>query len=331
MAADEGAASAYGLGGGDRNQRGFSPRCGVMPSGSFLQPGSLLGAGSGAKLPVNEPLPVFPAMAKLPGCARRCARPQMSGRRGGSQAQGHAAQGHPCPGRCARRESGRVKGAWWLPTAGVCARAEMGPPLRLALLSLLFFASVIPGAALANTGGSQVSHVAAPKEKSREKPKEAAREKAVRDKAAREKAARDKAAKEKAAREKAERPFIIRGDHGGYVEEYKEKYHRWRDKGRRVVIDGVCNSACTLVLGIVPLNRICATPRASLGFHKAYYGSFSFGIKITSAAGTSELMSYYPDPVKDWLRRNGGLSTEMKTIRNGAEMWKIVDPCPEEW
>ena len=34
---------------------------------------------------------------------------------------------------------------------------------------------------------------------------------------------------------------------------------------------GICNSACTLVLGIVPLNRICATPRASLGFHQAYY------------------------------------------------------------
>lgn len=124
----------------------------------------------------------------------------------------------------------------------------------------------------------------------------------------------------------------ITRDHGGYVEQYKAKYERIRDTGQRVVIDGICNSACTLVLGIVPLNKICVTPRASLGFHEAYYDkSFTFGIKITSAAGTSELMSYYPDTVKDWIRQNGGLTTKMKVIKNGPQLWKIVDPCPDEW
>ncbi|WP_298255426.1 hypothetical protein [Bradyrhizobium sp.] len=124
----------------------------------------------------------------------------------------------------------------------------------------------------------------------------------------------------------------ITRDHGGYVAEYKTKYERIRDNHDRVVIDGICNSACTLVLGIVPLNKICVTPRASLGFHQAYYDkAFTFGIKVTSTGGTSELMSYYPDTVKAWIRRNGGLTTEMKKIKNGAELWKIVDPCPEEW
>ena len=124
----------------------------------------------------------------------------------------------------------------------------------------------------------------------------------------------------------------ITRDHGGYVEEYKAKYARVRDKGERVIIDGICNSACTLVLGIVPMNKICVTPRASLGFHQAYYDkAFTFGIKVTSAAGTSDLMSYYPDTVKDWIRRNGGLTTDMKKIKNGVELWKIIDPCPEEW
>lgn len=124
----------------------------------------------------------------------------------------------------------------------------------------------------------------------------------------------------------------ITRDHGGYVEEYKARYKRVRDKGERVIIDGICNSACTLVLGIVPMNKICVTPKASLGFHQAYYDkAFTFGIKVTSAAGTSDLMSYYPDTVKDWIRRNGGLTTDMKKIKNGVELWKIIDPCPEEW
>jgi hypothetical protein len=124
----------------------------------------------------------------------------------------------------------------------------------------------------------------------------------------------------------------ITRDHGGYVEEYKAKYKRVRDSGERVVIDGICNSACTLVFGIVPMNKICVTPRASVGFHQAYYDkAFTLGIKVTSAAGTSDLVSYYPETVKDWIRRNGGLTSEMKKIKNGDELWKIVDPCPDEW
>ena len=124
----------------------------------------------------------------------------------------------------------------------------------------------------------------------------------------------------------------ITRDHGGYVEEYKAKYKRVRDKGERVIIDGICNSACTLVLGIVPLNKICVTPRASLGFHQAYYDkSFTFGIKVISGSGTSELMSYYPDTVKAWIQRNGGLTPDMKKIKNGKDLWKIVDPCPDDW
>lgn len=124
----------------------------------------------------------------------------------------------------------------------------------------------------------------------------------------------------------------ITRDHGGYVTEYKAKYERIRDRKERVIIDGICNSACTMVFGIVPMNKVCVTPRASLGFHSAYYDkAFTFGIKVTSLEGTSDLMSYYPRPVKEWISRNGGLTTEMKKIKNGNDLWKIVDPCPDEF
>ena len=123
----------------------------------------------------------------------------------------------------------------------------------------------------------------------------------------------------------------ITRDHGGYVEQYKAKYAKLRDNGERVIIDGICNSACTLVLGIVPLNRICVTPKASLGFHQAYYDKkWTAGLRVTSIAGTDELMSYYPATVKDWIVRQGGLTAQMKKVFNGTELWAIVDPCPEE-
>jgi hypothetical protein len=126
--------------------------------------------------------------------------------------------------------------------------------------------------------------------------------------------------------------YRITRDHGGLVDEYKARFAKIRDRGERVVIDGICNSACTLVLGIVPLNRICATPKASLGFHEAYYDqNFTFGMKVTSYAGTADLVSYYPPSVKDWIARHGGLTGEMKHVKNGPELWAIVDPCPDEF
>ena len=126
--------------------------------------------------------------------------------------------------------------------------------------------------------------------------------------------------------------YRITRDHGGLVDEYKAKYAKIRDRGERVIIDGICNSACTLVLGIVPLNRICVTPKASLGFHQAYYDrAWSFGFKVTSYAGTADLVSYYPQSVKDWISRNGGLTPEMKRVKNGPDLWTIVDPCPDEF
>ena len=126
--------------------------------------------------------------------------------------------------------------------------------------------------------------------------------------------------------------YRITADHGGLVDRYKVKYAALRDHGERVVIDGVCNSACTLVLGIVPLSRICVTPRASLGFHMAYYDkATTFGIKVLSYEGTADVMSYYPQTVKEWIGRHGGLTADMKKVKNGPALWAIVDPCPDEF
>ena len=122
----------------------------------------------------------------------------------------------------------------------------------------------------------------------------------------------------------------ITRDFGGYVENYKARYERIRETGERVIIDGICNSACTLVLGIVPIKRICVTPRASLGFHQAYFDKrWTAGVKVTSIAGTAELMSVYPNPIKDWIARQGGLTPQMKKLKNGVDLWMIINPCPD--
>jgi hypothetical protein len=124
----------------------------------------------------------------------------------------------------------------------------------------------------------------------------------------------------------------ITRDFGGHVDEYKKRYTAIRERGERVIIDGICNSACTLVLGIVPLNKICVTPRASMGFHQAYYDKrYTAGLYVASFAGTDELMSYYPETLKEWIADKGGLARQMKTLKNGADLWTIIDPCPDEF
>ena len=124
----------------------------------------------------------------------------------------------------------------------------------------------------------------------------------------------------------------ITRDFGGHVDQYKKRFAEIRDRGERVIIDGVCNSACTLVLGIVPLNKICVTPRASMGFHQAHYDKrYTAGMYVQSYAGTDELMTYYPETLKEWIAEKGGLARQMKTIKNGADLWAIIDPCPDEF
>jgi hypothetical protein len=126
--------------------------------------------------------------------------------------------------------------------------------------------------------------------------------------------------------------FRITRDHGGLVETYKARYQRLRDRGERVIIDGICNSACTLVLGIVPLNRICVTPRASLGVHEAYLDKrWTAGVRVASMDGTKDLLNHYPPALLRWIDRRGGLRPQMQHVKNGPDLWDVIDPCPEEF
>src|SRR5579871_5140153 len=59
-------------------------------------------------------------------------------------------------------------------------------------------------------------------------------------------------------------------DPGGLIAAYQHRFTRARATGERIVIDGPCLSACTLAVGLVPREQICATPKAVLGFHAAW-------------------------------------------------------------
>ena len=117
----------------------------------------------------------------------------------------------------------------------------------------------------------------------------------------------------------------IADDRGGNIGQYWARYMAIRDSGEQVVIDGTCSSACTMVLGIVPRNRICVTPNAVLGFHAAWRPGF-LGLPVINVPATRTLLSFYPNPIRQWIARNGGLGPEMMYL-SGPELLAMYREC----
>src|SRR5499425_1981689 len=102
----------------------------------------------------------------------------------------------------------------------------------------------------------------------------------------------------------------IADDRGGRIGTYVDKYQGLRTSGETVIIDGLCASACTIVLGAVPHDRICVTSHANLGFHAAWdFGSN--GQAVTNAEATRMLYSMYPSQIRRWIASHGGLTPRM--------------------
>ncbi len=118
---------------------------------------------------------------------------------------------------------------------------------------------------------------------------------------------------------------IISNDIGGKMQDYMARFRQVRDSGEPVVIAGTCVSACTMVLGLVPSDRICATHNAVLGFHAAWMFDNS-GKRVVSASGTQDLMKTYPAPVRAWITQHGGLTPKMIYLR-GRDLAAIVGSC----
>jgi len=118
---------------------------------------------------------------------------------------------------------------------------------------------------------------------------------------------------------------LINGDPGGQIGPYVARFMTLRHSGERVVIDGPCLSACTMVLGILPRNQVCVTPKAVLGFHAAWRPDAS-GNKVTSLGGTQLLWDVYPKHIRKWIARRGGLSPRMIMLR-GRELAAMYPSC----
>ena len=112
---------------------------------------------------------------------------------------------------------------------------------------------------------------------------------------------------------------------GGQVGPFLDLFERVRDSGERVVIDGPCLSACTLVLDVVPRDRICVTRRATLGFHAARSVD-QRGRMYAEPEASAAVLQAYPAAVRCWIASRGGLSSRLLLL-HGRELAAIYPRC----
>ena len=113
---------------------------------------------------------------------------------------------------------------------------------------------------------------------------------------------------------------------GGALDAYLAAFARVRQSGERVVIDGPCLSACTLVLSTIPRNRICVTRRAVLGFHAPQWYYPGTGQTMRASEATRVVTASYPPAVRAWIKKRGGLTQKVIYLR-GKELAALYPRC----
>ena len=126
----------------------------------------------------------------------------------------------------------------------------------------------------------------------------------------------------------------VKNSPGGIILRFMESYIRLRESGGRLIIDGDCFSACTLFLGIFPKERVCATPKARLGFHTAFIPDPDVPlVTYHSPVGTAFMWAFYPEAVKKlirlfgWNGDNPNEEHEKLVLVFGEPLFTIVNIC----
>ena len=127
-------------------------------------------------------------------------------------------------------------------------------------------------------------------------------------------------------------PVRIQLDGGGSLFQFIENYSKARVAHTRYIIDGLCASACTMIVGEIPTDRVCVTPYAKLGFHAAFTRD-AMGGREFSKEGTRILWMIYPPKVRDLLREHGWTSPDVDQPDliwiEGDELLLLFKPCIE--
>jgi hypothetical protein len=107
----------------------------------------------------------------------------------------------------------------------------------------------------------------------------------------------------------------VSDNHGGLVADYDARWAGLGAQGVSVRIVGPCQSACTVLLGHIPHERICVTPQASFGFHLAQ-----------TAKSTAILWNAYSADIQARINQHGGLTSQFIWMR-APDTYRFFHKC----
>ena len=112
----------------------------------------------------------------------------------------------------------------------------------------------------------------------------------------------------------------ITQDSGGNIALYIVKAEEYRADQSMVAFRGQCDSACTLLLSLTPV-QICVMPGASFRFHAPICKT-----EEAEKSAADIMMKKYPYWVQDWIAARGGLTAQLATM-NYTYASQYVQSC----
>ena len=104
--------------------------------------------------------------------------------------------------------------------------------------------------------------------------------------------------------------IYVSHDPGGDLGFYKVKAQVARELKLKFAIDGLCASACTLLIGLPP-SQVCVTGRARLYFHRARLKRRVANGRRLLWEANRMMFASYPVSVQNWIDQRGGLTDRM--------------------
>jgi hypothetical protein len=125
------------------------------------------------------------------------------------------------------------------------------------------------------------------------------------------------------------RVCVVRASPGGSVSEFEAMADDIVATRRVLVVDGQCDSACTIMAYRIRDARglICATARARMGYHQATnYGRDESGAWVP----VSREPIAYPKDIMSWINSKGGEPTQGMITMTQPEVWRHYRECSVE-
>jgi hypothetical protein len=94
---------------------------------------------------------------------------------------------------------------------------------------------------------------------------------------------------------------VLRAEYGGRIDHHLYRFQQLAADGGEFEIRGVCESACTLVMGAIPKPRLCFGKNSHLAFHQARNAD-----NTPAPTSTLWMIDHYPADIRAWINAKGG-------------------------